>query len=123
MMAADHIIEVNGLNFEYEVVEYSKNTPVLVDFWAEWCQPCKILGPLLESIIITATFSHAVGEPAHAISQATSTRRKPHALHNCSVRQTVLGLMEHLLLSLLHHCTIGETLSITTHRLHPLTTM
>jgi len=55
MMAADHIIEVNEMNFEYEVVEYSKNTPVLVDFWAEWCQPCKILGPMLESITSEAS--------------------------------------------------------------------
>ena len=55
MMAADHIIDVNEMNFEYEVVEYSKNTPVLVDFWAEWCQPCKILGPMLESITSEAS--------------------------------------------------------------------
>ena len=54
-MATDHIIEVNEMNFEYEVVEYSKNTPVLVDFWAEWCQPCKILGPMLESITSEAS--------------------------------------------------------------------
>jgi putative thioredoxin len=51
MMATEHVINVNELNFEYEVVAYSQNTPVLVDFWAEWCQPCKILGPLLEKIV------------------------------------------------------------------------
>ena len=51
MMAADHIINVNEINFEYEVIAYSHNAPVLVDFWAEWCQPCKTLGPLLERII------------------------------------------------------------------------
>ena len=46
------IIEVNETNFEYEVLAYSQNVPVIVDFWAEWCQPCKILGPLLEKIIM-----------------------------------------------------------------------
>lgn len=51
MMSTDHVINVNELNFEYEVVTYSQNTPVLVDFWAEWCKPCKVLGPLLEKIV------------------------------------------------------------------------
>jgi len=54
MMANDHIIDVSELNFQYEVLAYSQNTPVLVDFWAEWCQPCKVLGPLLERIVAEA---------------------------------------------------------------------
>jgi putative thioredoxin len=57
MMATDNIIDVNEMNFEYEVVAYSRNVPVLVDFWADWCQPCKTLGPLLEKIVAEASGS------------------------------------------------------------------
>ena len=47
-MAGQNLLELTDANFESEVIQ--SDTPVLVDFWAEWCQPCKMLGPTIEKI-------------------------------------------------------------------------
>ena len=47
-MASENVMELTDQNFEAEVLKSDK--PVLVDFWAEWCMPCRMLGPTIEKI-------------------------------------------------------------------------
>lgn len=47
-MASDAVLEITDANFQTEVAQ--SDQPVLVDFWAEWCQPCKMLGPTIDAL-------------------------------------------------------------------------
>ena len=44
-------MKITDKNFKKEVIEKSKEIPLVVDFWAEWCMPCLTLSPILEEVI------------------------------------------------------------------------
>src|SRR5438045_8419277 len=44
------LIDTTLSSFERDVIEASMEVPVIVDFWAPWCEPCKLLGPLMERL-------------------------------------------------------------------------
>lgn len=54
------IVEINDGNFSAEVVSYQGK--VLVDFWAPWCGPCRMQGPILEKVVNSGEISAKIGK-------------------------------------------------------------
>jgi thioredoxin 1 len=77
-MAAENVKEFTDSNFSDEVL--SSDQPVLVDFWAEWCQPCRLLAPTIDKIASSFDGKVKVGKLDIDSNQNTSVEYKVTAI-------------------------------------------
>ena len=71
-MASANVVTITDANFESEVTK--SESPVLVDFWAEWCGPCKLIAPLLDEIADEKVGKVKIAKVNVDHNQALSTR-------------------------------------------------
>lgn len=67
-------VTLTDANFNTEVVEASKTMPVLTDFWASWCPPCRLMGPIIEELAKEYDGKIKVGK--YNVEEATAVAEK-----------------------------------------------
>jgi len=95
-MAGPDTIEFTDDNFDQEVLQ--SDSPVLVDFWAEWCAPCKALGPVIDSVATQYTGRAKVGKLDTDGNQNTASKYGVTAIptvilfQNGEIKEKFVGL-------------------------------
>ncbi len=77
-MAGANTLEFTDANFESEVLK--ANVPVLVDFWADWCMPCKALGPTIDELATEFAGKVKVGKMSTEDSRETPVKYNVQAI-------------------------------------------
>ena len=88
----------NDSNFEQEVIETSKTKPVLVDFFAEWCGPCKMMAPTIDELANELADKAVIGKLNTEEAQATAGKYEVMSIPTLIIfkdgeaKETVVGM-------------------------------